>query len=136
MSFFNFQSNGLLKVISPQEKGIEKEYHEWIATSMTYRSVKEFKLLEVSIKTGWSWWQVARRDCTLLKDIKFMLNVLCINNLKCGHNCKCNEQPSITYILFECILIVNTRGQMWSTVENNMPPAMITGVDSMSQKEK
>ncbi len=26
---------------------------------------------------------------------------------------------------------------MWSTVENNMPPAMITtGVDSMSQKEK
>ncbi len=65
-----------------------------------------------------------------------MLNVLCINNLKYAHNCKCNEQPSITNILFECILIVNTSGQMWSTVENNMPPTMITGVDSMSQKEK
>ncbi len=39
-------------------------------------------------------------------------------------------------MLFECILIVNTRGQMWSTVENNMSLAMITGVDSMSQKEK
>ncbi len=99
--------------------------------------VKEFKSLEVSIKTGWIWWQIARWDCKLLKDIKCMLNVLCINNLKCGHNCKCNKQPSITHIPFECILKVNTRGQMWSTVENNMPPAMITtGVDSMSQKEK
>ncbi len=33
-----------------KEKVIEKEYHEWIATSMMYRSVKEFKSLEVSIK--------------------------------------------------------------------------------------
>ncbi len=65
-----------------------------------------------------------------------MLNVLCINNLKCGHNCKCNKQTSITNIRFECILIVNQRGQMWSTVENNIPPAMITGVDLMSLKEK
>ncbi len=75
-------------------------------------------------------------DCKLLKDIKLMLNVLCINNLKCCHKCKCNDPPSITHILFGCVLITNTRGQMWSTVENIMPPAMITSVDSMSQKEK
>ncbi len=50
-----------------------------------------------------------------------MLNVVCINNLKCGHNCKCNDQPSITHILFDGVLITNTRGQMWSTVENTAP---------------
>ncbi len=72
----------------------------------------------------------------MLKDIKFILNVLCINNLKCDHNCKCNEQPSITHKGFGCVLITNTRGQMWSAVENTMPPAMIASVDSMSQKEK
>ncbi len=65
-----------------------------------------------------------------------MLNVLCINNLKCGHNFKCNYQPSIIHIHFGCVLITNTRGQMWSTVENTMPPAMIASVDSMSQEEK
>ncbi len=65
-----------------------------------------------------------------------MLNVLCIKNLKCGHNCKCNDQPSITHIPFGCVLKTNTRGQMWSIVENAMTPAMITSVDSMSQEEK
>ncbi len=87
-------------------------------------------------KTGWGWWQVARCDCKLLKKFDFILNALCINNLKCGHNCKCNEQPSITYILFGCMLITNTRGQMCSTVENTMPPAMIASADSMTQEEK
>ncbi len=65
-----------------------------------------------------------------------MLNVLCLNNLICGHNCKCNEQPSIIHILFGCVLITNKRGQMWPIVKNNMPPAMIASVDSMSQEEK
>ncbi len=118
-----------------KEKVIEKEHLEWIATGLMYESVKEFKSLEVSIKTGWDWWRTARWDCKLLQDIKFMLNVLCIN-LKCGHSCKCSDQPSITHILFGCVLITNTRGQMWSTVKNSMPPAMIASVDSMSQEEK
>ncbi len=78
----------------------------------------------------------SQMEMKLLKDIKFMLNVLCIKNLKCGHNCKCNDQPSITHILFGCVLITNTRGQMWSTVKNTMPPAMIASVDAMSQEEK
>ncbi len=65
-----------------------------------------------------------------------MLNVLCINNLKYGRNCKCNDQPSITHILLGCVLITNTRGQVWSTVENTMPPAIIAIVNSMSQEEK
>ncbi len=65
-----------------------------------------------------------------------MLNVLCLNNLICGHNCKCNEQPSITHIPFGCVLITNTRRQMSPTVENTMPAAMIAVVDSMSQEEK
>ncbi len=43
-----------------KEKVIEKERHEWIATGMMYQRVKETKSLEVSIKTGWGWWQVAR----------------------------------------------------------------------------
>ncbi len=86
-----------------KEKVIEKEHHEWIATGLMYRSVKEFKSLEVSIKIGWGWWQISRSDCRLLKDLKFMLNVLCINNLKCGHNCKCNDQHSKTHTLFVCI---------------------------------
>ncbi len=47
-----------------KEKEIEKEHQEWIAT------------LEVSIKTGWGWWQIARWDSKLLKDIKFILNLL------------------------------------------------------------
>ncbi len=47
-----------------------------------------------------------------------------------------NDQPSIIHILFGCVLITNTRGQMWSTVENTMPPVMIASVDLMSQKEK
>ncbi len=63
-----------------------------------------------------------------------MLNVLCINNLKCGHNCECNEQPSLTHTHFGCVLI-NTRGQMWSTVDNVMPPIMTYSVDSMLQEE-
>ncbi len=29
-----------------------------------------------------------------------------------------------------------SKGQMWSKVENTMPPAMIASVDSMSQEEK
>ncbi len=49
----------------------------WFDVSMC----KRFKSLEVSIKTGWGWWQIARWDCKLLKDIKFMLNVLFITNL-------------------------------------------------------
>ncbi len=59
-----------------KEKIIEKEYHEWIAISVMNRRAKEFKSLEVRIKTGWSWWQVSRCNCKLL-------NVLYINNLKC-----------------------------------------------------
>ncbi len=43
------------------------------------------------------------KDFKLLKDITFMLNVLCINNLKRGHNCKCNDQPSITHMLWMCV---------------------------------
>ncbi len=65
-----------------------------------------------------------------------MLNVLCINNLKCGYNCNCNEQPNRIHILLGCVLITNTRGQTWSTVENTMPPVMVAVVDSMSQEEK
>ncbi len=39
-------------------------------------------------------------------------------------------------MLFGCVLITNTSGQMWSTVKNAMHLTMIASVDSMSQEEE
>ncbi len=111
-------------------KGIPYMDINWIDVS----KCKIISVIRTENKNRMGRWQVARWDCKLLKNIKVMLKVLCINNLKCVHNCKCNEQPSITHILFGCVsvFITNSRGQMWSTVENTMHQAMIASVDSMS----
>ncbi len=64
------------------------------------------------------------------------MNILCINKLKCGHNCKRDEQPSITHVRFGYVSTVNTRGYMWSTVENIIPLAMYPLVWIQSHKSK
>ncbi len=46
-----------------------------------------------------------------------MLNVLCINNLKCGHNCKCNEQPSITHTFWICVDNLHKRADVVNSGE-------------------
>ncbi len=48
----SLKAEGNLYLQKVKEKVIEKEHHEWIATGLMYQSVKEFKSLEVSIKTG------------------------------------------------------------------------------------
>ncbi len=95
-------------------KGTPTMDYNWV---FLYRRAKEFKSLEVNIKRGWGWWEVARWPChcKLLKNIKFMLNILCINNLKYGHNWKRDEEPSKTHVLVGCVLIAITRGHIWST---------------------
>ncbi len=37
---------------------------------------------------------------------------------------------------FRCILIANTRGHMWLTVDNTLPPAITATVGAMLQEEK
>jgi hypothetical protein len=119
-----------------KEKVMQKEHHEWKATCYMYRSSNEFKALDVNIKHGWGWWQIARWDCSLLKKIKYMWTVLHTNNAKSGHNCTCEDLPTMAHVLFECELIHDTRGHLWTQVVNVMPHAMTASINSMTGEEK
>ena len=65
-----------------------------------------------------------------------MWTILFVNNVKCGHICACDSQPTIEHVLFNCILIANTRRIKWGQVENAMPLAMINSIESTTALDK
>jgi hypothetical protein len=119
-----------------KEKIIEKEHQEWTATGFMYRGAMDFKKIGVDINMGWGGWQIARWNSSMLKNIKYMWNILNMKNEKCGHMCKCEEKPNIAHVIFKCEIVNNTRRQKWIEVKNIIPQAMVNSIEAMTPEER
>ncbi len=90
-------------------KVMDKENKEWIATSLLYRGLNDFKTTGLNLKTGCPLWVVAKWDCSLLWKSKVMWKLLMTYNIKSVYNCDYVSAPNVGHILFECPIIETMR---------------------------
>jgi len=119
-----------------KERVYQKEEHELKATSIMYKSLTKFRKAEISIKSGFIWWTVAKRNVKLLYKVKVVMRTLVTNNEKCGYSCSCEERPDVGHILFSCTKNSTTRDLWYQKLMSNMPEALNTDFENLENEEK
>jgi hypothetical protein len=119
-----------------KERLYQKEEYEMKATVIMYRSLNSFQKIECSIKNGFIWWEVAKKNVNILYKVKVIMRTLVTNNEKCGYRCNCEEVPDISHILFRCSKNVNTRELWYQKLSEDMPEALMVDFNNLDDEEK
>ena len=119
-----------------KDQVVKREHKSWVATSLLYKHLQEFKATDITLITGYRWWKVAKWQSDVLYKVKAMLKLIVTNYEKIGFKCDCNCKITVAHILFVCPIVTDVRRVCWICCENEMPSTMKAQIQSMNVDDK
>ena len=130
----NFSMREWNKSVNINSKRVEN--NEWTATVLMYKSLQDFRKMDIDVESGFKWWMIGKWMPQWLYKIKVVFKFIVTNNEKCGYNCGCIEKQDMAHIIFKCNKTKDNGKRYWDRVIEKMPNGLANDVNVMTDEEK